>query len=138
MPAALTGAPGAFSVPFDEVLHHALVPILIDGVAVRLMFDTGGGHTLWVGAEGQPGDTPTRVQDAEGTIFTIYTGTGVVTLPGQPPRTVPVARAPAFPYFEGTAAALGGNLQGLLGVTTFPGERLLFDGATSTLWVVPR
>lgn len=136
-PVQQTQQPGAVSIAFDRVQDHALVPGQLDGAAVRLIFDTGGGDTLHVGADGQPGDEVVYVQDFEGNVFPIYQGTGVLTFPGLSPATVPVARAPQFPYFEQTVTALGGNLHGLLGVTSFPNQRLLFDGATHRLWAIP-
>ncbi|MFO0680322.1 MAG: hypothetical protein U0169_27610 [Polyangiaceae bacterium] len=112
-------------VAFDDVRGHALVPLTLDGRAVRLMFDTGGGDTLWIGEDGRPGDRESSVVDAEGNVFSIFTGTGVATFTGVPPRTIPVARAKTFPYFGETVRILGGNLHGLLGVSAFPGERIL-------------
>lgn len=126
----------AFSVAFDNVQDHALVPMMLDDTEVRMMFDTGGGHTLWIGQEGQPGDQETVVSDAEGNQFTIYTGTGTMTLEAQPPRSIPLARAPSFPYFEETVEALGGNIHGLLGVTAFDAEALLFDGVNDRFLVI--
>jgi len=137
-PEELTTAPGTFSVAFDNVIGHALFPVTLDGSAIRLMFDTGGGNTLWVGVEGNPGDPIEYAEDFEGTLFPYYVGTGVLELVGQPGRTIPVNRAPVFPYFDLTVQALGGNLHGLLGVTAFPAEQLLFNGATSQMWVLPK
>lgn len=125
--------PSGVEIPFDVVQEHALVPVELDGQSLRLMFDTGGGDTLWVGQDGRPGDEEVLVQDFEGTVFPIYVGTGELVAGALPVRTVPVARAPAFPYFEDTVVALGGDLHGLLGVTAFPGERLTF--ADGTLYV---
>lgn len=137
-PEELTTTTCAFSVAFDDVHGHALFPVIIDGSAIRLMFDTGGGDTLWVGVEGNPGDPVQYAEDVEGNIFPYYVGTGVLELEGQPDRIIPVDRAPEFPYFDLVVEALGGNLQGLLGVTAFPAEELLFDGTSSQMWVLPK
>ena len=128
--------PDAVRVPFDDVQSHALVPLALDGESVRLLFDTGGGHTLWVGQDGQPGDAVEQVQDAQGTIFSIYVGSGLLEL-GAIRREIPVARAPEFPYFQDTVDALGGDIHGLLGVTAFPGEALRFDQELGELWIRP-
>lgn len=137
-PTHLTTTPGAFSVHYDDVFRLALVPCTLDDQEVRLMFDTGGGHTLWVGQQGKPGDKVVEVVDFEGHVFPIYVGTASLTFPGQTPRTIVVARAPQFPYFQQTIDAVGGNLHGLLGVTSFPEEQLLVDGASSVMWAIPR
>lgn len=123
-------APEGLAIPFDIVQDHALVPVQLDGFDLRLLFDTGGGDTLWVGQAGRPGDQEVLVQDFEGNIFPVYVGSGELSAGELGTRTVPVARAPHFPYFEGTVAALGGNVHGLLGVTAFPGEALTFAGQT--------
>lgn len=137
-PNDLVQSAATFDLSFDAVLDHALVPFTIDGEEVRMLFDTGGGHTLWVGQEGQPGDRVEYVQDFEGNVFPIYVGTATVGFPGAEPRVVPMARAPEFPYFQETVRALGGNIHGLLGVTSFPGEALLFFGAELRLYVLSR
>ncbi len=137
LPVDLPQNPDARRIPLDNVQQHALVPCTLDGDAVRLMFDTGGGHTLRVGVPGRPGDRESQVVDAQGTVFTIYEGTGTLQCGAFGPMEVPVARAPAFPYFEDTVAALGGNLHGLLGVSSFPGQQFFVDGAGSAMWTVP-
>lgn len=111
-------------IPFDTVQSLALVPATLDGSLVRLMFDTGG-ETLWVGVMGQPGDQRQDVIDAEGTVFPVWIGTATLTAGDFGPRRVRIARAPAFPYFEDTIRALGGNLHGLLGLDAFPNLALL-------------
>lgn len=137
-PDALIDARAKQSFRFDTVQQHALVPCTLDGVAVRLMFDTGAGDTLWVGQMGRPGDQRVEVQDAEGTIFPIFVGTATLAFPDGETRTIRAARAPRFPYFEETVAALGGNLHGLLGVTAFPRESLLISGAEGRFYVLGR
>lgn len=129
-------AAAGYSVAFDNVQDHVLVPVVLDGNDVRLMFDTGGGHTLWVGQEGAPGDTVQQVVDVEGNVFDIYTGTGLLQIGQQEERLVPVARALEFPYFDLTVDALGGNLHGLLGVTSFHGDALLFGRELDEFFVV--
>lgn len=137
-PDALIDARAKLSFRFDNVQKHALVPCTLDGMAVRLMFDTAGGDTLWVGQNGRPGDQRVEVQDAQGTIFPIFVGTATLAFPDGETRTIRAARAPRFPYFEETVAALGGNLHGLLGVTAFPRESLLVSGAEGRFYVIGR
>lgn len=124
LPAA---AESADFVPVDIVLDHALARVTIDDEPLRLLFDTFAGHTLLVGHEGRPGDREQSVVDAEGTVFTIFVGTGSLRYGERPAHDVPVARALRFPYFEETVAALGGDIDGLLGVTAFPEATLVFD-----------
>jgi hypothetical protein len=129
---------GSWSVlPFDDVQGHMLAPVELDGTPVRLMIDTGAFHTLWLGQQGQPGDVEIETSDAEGTPLFFYLGEADLTMAGRDVRTVPVLRAPSFPYFEQTVAALGGNLHGLLGLTSFEGRALLIDGRASEIRIGP-
>jgi hypothetical protein len=114
------------ALPFENVLDHVLVRVTLDDVELRLMLDTGSPDLLHVGAEGQPGDVEVTGQDVEGNTFTMYFGTGSLEMAGQAGRTVPVLRAPEFPYFEETVEALGGDIQGLLGISSYAGRRLVF------------
>ncbi len=135
-PSDLVANRGLYETDFESVADHVLLPLQVDGTQLRLLFDTGGGHTLWVGQQGRPGDRESLVRDFEGNTFPIFTGSSSVSVPGGPLRRVPVARAPMFPYFEDTVRALGGNIQGLAGVTSFPGESLLFSGVQLRLFVL--
>lgn len=110
----------------------------VDGVPLRLMWDTGSPHLLWVGAEGRPGDEPSLAQDVEGSRFPMFAGPARLEIAGLEPREAPVIlRAPRFPYFEGTVEALGGNLHGLAGQSVFGWRRLVFDPAARVIRIGP-
>lgn len=121
--------------PYDDVQGHMISPVGLDGEAVRLMVDTGAPHILWLGEQGQPGDQEVTTTDAEGTIITLYYGDVALEMAGEPTRTAPVLRAPSFPYFEATVAALGGNIHGLLGLSAFEDRRYVIDGAAHRVLV---
>jgi hypothetical protein len=113
---------------YDDVQGHVIAPVSLDDQPLRLMLDTGAFHTLWLGQEGQPGDQEIETQDAEGNPLFFYLGEVDLTMAGRATVTVPVLRAPSFPYFEQTVAALGGNIHGLLGLSSFQDRAMLFDG----------
>lgn len=138
LPQELIERDGAFSISFDRVLDHALVPLELDGEELRLLFDTGAAHTMHVGVEGNDGDDVYYVQDAQGNSIPVWIGQAELKFPGQSAFVVPVERAPEFPYFEGTIEALGGNLHGLLGVSAFDGRILVFEGSDDRFWSIPR
>ena len=128
---------GWSELPFDDVQGHMIAPVALDGEAVRLMFDTGAPHILWLGEAGQPGDVEVETSDAKGNILTLYYGDVLLLMAGEPETTVPVLRAPSFPYFEMTVAALGGNIHGLLGLSALDGRRFVIDGAADRILIEP-
>jgi hypothetical protein len=107
------------SAPFDLVQRTVLLAhVTLEGQSVRLLVDTGSDHTLWLGQEGQPGDSPITTFDSAGNPLTLYLGTGQVTIGGWTER-VPLVRAPSFPYLEDYVKQLGGNIAGLLGLSSY-------------------
>ena len=129
---------GWSELPFDDVEGHMIAPVELDGEPLRLMFDTGAPHILWLGEQGQPGDQEVQTSDAKGNILTLYYGDVLLEMAGEPEKTVPVLRAPSFPYFEMTVASLGGNIHGLLGLSALDGRRFVIDGATDSILIEPR
>ena len=134
----LIGREGAFAVAFDRVQGHALVPLTIDGVRVRLMLDTGAAHSMHVGVEGRLEDDVYYVQDAQGTVFPVWRGDASLIYPGRVPLEVPIERVLEFPYFEVTVELLGGDLHGLLGVSSLQGGLVVFETSADRFWSVPR
>ena len=123
------------SAPFDVVEGMVLPHVTLDETPVRLMFDTGSEDTLWLGAQPEPGDQEVQTTDALGDPLTLWLGTVTLGI-GTYSATVPVLRAPSFPYFEKTVAALGGNIQGLLGVSSM-GSRVVIDPDVHQVEVAP-
>lgn len=117
-----TGWPAA---PYDDVQGLVLAHVTIDGTPVRLEVDTGSQDTLLVGAQPQPGDQEVDTTDALGNPLKLYEGTAVLEIGGTT-KTVPILRAPSFPYFEQGVKDLGGNIQGLYGLSSM-GKALVVD-----------
>ena len=122
---------------YDDVQGMIIAPVTLDAKPVRLMLDTGAPDTLWLGEQGQPGDTEVTTTDAEGTPLTLYLGKVSLEMASRAPVSVPVLRAPSFPYFEKTVMALGGNIHGLLGLSAFQGRDMLFDGEAHVVRLAP-
>jgi hypothetical protein len=122
---------------YEDIQGHIITGVTLDGRAVRLMFDTGAPHILWLGEEGQPGDQTVTTTDAVGNVLTLYLGEVALEMVGEPAETVPVLRAPSFPYFEQTVKALGGNIHGLLGLSALRGRNLVVDPDGATLRLAP-
>lgn len=121
----------------EDVKGHIVLTLTIDARVRRLIWDTGAMHLLLLGEQERPGDTRSLAEDIEGTRFPIYIGPSELQVSGEPTRTITTLRAPAFPYFEGTVKALGGNIDGLAGQSVFGHRRLLFSRSTHTLYVAP-
>lgn len=136
--AALPGTDTWAELSYEDVEGYMIAPAELDASAVRLMFDTGAPHILWLGEEGQPGDQEVMTTDAEGTVLTLYYGSVMLGMAGEPVHEVPVFRAPSFPYLEDTVAALGGDIHGLLGLSALEGRRFVVDGAAGALLIEPR
>lgn len=125
------------AIPFEEIEDHVLVRVLVDGQALRLLWDTGCPHLLWIGQDGRAGDEMSLAEDVEGSRFPMYVGQASLVLGNEPARTIVALRAPRFPYFEGTVAALGGDIQGLAGQSVFGFRRMLFDPQAGRILLGP-
>jgi hypothetical protein len=75
----------------------------------------------------QPGDREIDPADAQGNVVRLYAGTTTLVL-GRWETTIPVLRAPSFPYLEKTVAKLGGNVAGLLGLSSLGARVVIDDG----------
>lgn len=124
-------------VPFDNVGGHVVMRLNIDGHELRLMWDTGCPHLLWLGAEGDSGDQAVTGQDVSGGQFTMHSGYATLRIPGEPPRQIVALRTPSFPYLEGTIEALGGGIDGLAGQSVFGARTMFFDPAAGIIRLGP-
>ncbi|MBX3315372.1 MAG: hypothetical protein KF902_00760 [Phycisphaeraceae bacterium] len=127
-------------IPFEDVGGHILVTVRVDGRDLRLMWDTGCPHLLWLGEGGRAGDEEHTGQDVEGGQFPMYFGAAMLELPpgrggatSEPAREIPALRVPRFPYYEGTVEALGGNIHGLAGQSVFGRHVMVFDAVRGVI-----
>lgn len=126
------------TVPIDIVQGLVLAHVSVDNHPLRLMVDTGSPHVLWLGQQGKPGDKEQKTSDAVGNILTLYLGQAQLELVTGAAETVPVLRAPSFPYLEETVRILGGNVDGLLGLSALGPRRIVFDARAGVLRIGPR
>jgi hypothetical protein len=127
-------------VPFEDVGGHIIVTVRVDGRDLRLMWDTGCPHLLWLGEGGREGDEEHTGEDVEGGRFPMYFGTAMLEVGGgedggasEDAREIPALRVPRFLYYEGTVEALGGNIQGLAGQSVFGRRVMVFDAARGVI-----
>lgn len=124
------------SVPFERQQGYVRVhDVAFDGKPVQLIVDTGAPDSLWLGQQPQPGDQEVEGVDSDGNSVKLYLGTVTVTM-GSFQTKVPVLRAPSFPYVQSVADALGGNIDGLLGLSAFP-KGIVFDTDAALVRVAP-
>jgi hypothetical protein len=119
-------------IAYENRSNYLFVGAIVDGHQLRLGFDTGAPHALWLGRQPTPGDQAVATQDAYGNPITLYLGTAAIEL-GGPSRSVPILRAPSFPSLEDSNRALGGGIDGLVGLSTLGATKICFDATSSTI-----
>jgi hypothetical protein len=130
-------AGGWTALPYENTKGYLYVRVSIDTRAVRIGFDTGSPDTLLIDAGHAPTDQQVQTQDAYGNTVTFWLGTGALAWPGEAASTVPVLRTESFPSFEDSNKLVGGEIDGLFGLTSWPAPRLRFEPASSTLYFSP-
>lgn len=109
----------------------------VDGSLLRLGFDTGAPHTLWLDQDGKVGDQPVSSQDAYGNPLTLFLGSAALALAGEPTRTVPILRIQDFPSLEDSNAQIGGGINGLFGLSAMGDRRFCIDGTDASIRFEP-
>ena len=109
--------------------------VAFDGIPVQVFVDTGTADSVWLGQQGQPGDTEVDGEDVTGAKFEMYLGTATVTIGGYQEK-VPVYRVPSFPYLQQAVDALHGQLNGIFGLSAFA-RGIVFDTDTSVVRIAP-
>jgi hypothetical protein len=131
LPAGTEALPSA---PYTNIDDRGLVDFSIDGVDLRMMFDTGAQTTLWVGVEGDADDEQGYVQMADGTLWEVWFGDGALVLAGET-RTVPVIRGLENDYISPELEELGA--QGLLGLTSMGWRTIRWDTPGGRIYFGP-
>ena len=111
--------------------------IKVGGRDVKLVVDTGASNVILV--DKTPRAIETREDTVDGTAspITLYHGDGEITFAGDITRHVPVDRTDAFPTLEGLIANLGGDVAGLLGVTSMGRDRIVITDDSLVLVLPP-
>ena len=102
-----------------------VVDAQLDGKQVPLVLDTGLPSIVWLGQGRNPGDQPAVAKDLDRRPLRGSYGT-VRFQSGGYARKVSAFRVRSFPALEATAARVGADLRGLLGLGAFSGRALCF------------
>jgi len=129
---------GAIVLPI-ELRHGWLVAsgIRVDGRDVKLVVDTGASNVILVDKSPRAHEVREDTVDGTASAITLYHGEGEVTFAGDLTRHVPVDRTDAFPTLEGLIANLGGDVAGLLGLTSLGRERIVISRDSLVLVMPP-
>jgi hypothetical protein len=125
------------SLQYENLFDYIFVRAKLDGEDVRLGFDTGAPHALWLARDARPGDVRVDSNDALGNPVVLWLGTAELELDVPPARTIPILRTLSFPSIEESNRALGGNIHGLLGLSGFPSERVRIDATARRIYFAP-
>lgn len=110
--------------------------IKVEGREVKLIVDTGASNVIVLGKTPRPGEVREDTVDGTASAITLFHADGNVDLGDGIIRHVPVDRTDSFPTLEGLIESLGGDVAGLLGLTSLGRERIII-GKASMMLVLP-
>jgi len=110
--------------------------IKLEGRDVKLIVDTGASNAIFVSKTPRLNEVREDTVDGTASPITLYHADGDLDLGDGVTRHVPVDRTDAFPTLEGLIQSLGGDIAGLLGLTSLGRERIVI-GKTSMMLVLP-
>jgi hypothetical protein len=107
--------------------------IRLAGRDVKLIVDTGASNVIVVSQEPRPGEIREETVDGTAAPITLYRGTGELAFLGAPARQVPVDRTDSFATLESLIAQLGGDVDGLLGMSSLGVDRVVIGRESITI-----
>lgn len=119
--------PGAIVVPIERRRGGWLVAsgIQVGGRAVKLVVDTGATNIILIDKTPRAGEVKEETVDGTASTITLWHGDGDITFADGLKRHVPVDRSDDFPTLQGLIAELGGDVAGLLGMTSLGRDRVV-------------
>jgi hypothetical protein len=111
--------------------------IRLHGRDVKLVVDTGASNVIVVDKTPRANEVREDTVDGTASPIVLFHGTDEIAFgDGRWTRHVPVDRTDSFPTLEGLIAQLGGDVAGLLGLTSLGRERIII-GKESLVFVLP-
>jgi predicted aspartyl protease len=111
--------------------------IRLEGRDVKLVVDTGASNVIVVGKTPRLNEVREDTVDGTATGITLWHGDGEISFAGGTVRHVPIDRTDAFATLEGLIAELGGDVEGLLGLTALGRERVILGRESMTIVLPP-
>lgn len=111
--------------------------IKVNGRDVKLVVDTGASNVIIVDKTPRANEVREDTVDGTASAITLFHADGAVSFGGGLPRHVPVDRTEAFPTLEGLIANLGGDVAGLLGLTSLGRERIILSRESLAIVLPP-
>jgi hypothetical protein len=118
------------ALPYENTKGYLYVRVTLDTRAVRIGFDTGSPDSLVIDAGHDVGDQLVTTQDAYGNTVMFWLGTAQLAWPGEAAQAVPLLRTESFPSFEDSNKLVGGEIDGLFGLSSWPKARIRFEGSS--------
>ncbi len=126
------------SQPSIAVGQSASVPFTPDHAGlVKLIVDTGASNVVVLGKTPRPNEVREDTVDGTASAITLFHADGEIDLGDGVTRHVPVDRSDSFPTLEGLMQSLGGDVAGLLGLTSLGRERIILGESAMTLVLPP-
>jgi hypothetical protein len=116
--------------PYEVVGGVYVVDAMFDGEPVRLILDTGAGHSVWVNETPRPGEVELTTVDSLGNPLTVYQSTVELAVGGEV-LEVTLLRAPVFDVVAALSEAMGVHIDGLIGLSAL--NALYSDEANGVL-----
>ena len=130
--------PGAVVLPIEYRKGWLVASgIQVNGRDVKLVVDTGASNVIIVDKTPRPDEVREDTVDGTASPITLFHADGEVSFGGGAVRHVPVDRTDAFPTLEGLIASLGGDVAGLLGLTSLGRERIIISRDSLILMLPP-
>jgi hypothetical protein len=129
---------GAVVLPIER-RHGWLVAsgIRLGGRDVKLVVDTGASNVIVVDKTPRAGEVREETVDGTASPITLWHGSGELAFTDGVVRHVPVDRTDDFPTLEGLITELGGDVAGLLGLTSMGRDRIVVSGNALYLVLPP-
>lgn len=110
--------------------------IRVDGRDVKLVVDTDSSNVILVDKAPRANEVREETVDGTASPITLFHGEGEIAYPDGVSRRVPVDRTDAFATLEGLIASLGGDVAGLLGMTSLGRDRMIL-GRDALILLLP-
>lgn len=109
--------------------------IVVDGRSVKLVVDTGSTNIIWLDGTPRAGEVREETVDGTANKVVLFHGEGRVKLGDGETLPLPVDRTDDFATLKSLAMSLGGDVDGLLGMTALGRDRVILG--RDALVIVP-